>query len=374
MRRLTVGQSFFLDAVRFAAAAMVVQFHNLSFLFNLSGASHLTERHIPLLGFVGVTIFFILSGFVIAYTVSRKATAPGGYTLGTYLVERFSRIYAVLAPAVVVVTLIDILVEKRFFPTLETNTEPLNIAATLFLVNGFVPPGGSSGVAPIILGLEPVWSLTFEVCFYVVFGLVVLRAGFRRHPVARLAALAATLFFLSRLPYTALMACTWLAGVLGAHLFTREADTARVARRGLIGAALIAGAAAAALAGGLSPAHRQWAYIALLAAAFHALFVASGFLAVGPRLAGAAKFLASYSYSMYLLHYILLDVAYNILFDVRAVQRLGPAATGAFVLALFVGVNAICFLFSLATERQTPRLRRFLLGAPAAGAGAPSPT
>lgn len=46
-----------------------------------------------------VIVFFVLSGYVIAATVERKREL--GLTLREYYIDRFSRIYCVLIPAVI---------------------------------------------------------------------------------------------------------------------------------------------------------------------------------------------------------------------------------------------------------------------------------
>ena len=368
MKKLTDSQSFFLNAVRFVAAAMVVMYHGFCGFFNRVGVDRHTEPYYERLGFVGVSTFFILSGFVIAYTVARKASAPGGYSLKTYLIERVSRIYIVLIPALAAVVLVDIFLLKRVSPDLDFCVSPRTIFAALLMVNNVTVFGENVAFTPTIYGMEPAWSLAFEMCFYVLFGLIVLFSDPRRYRPAKIVALVATLVFLSRLPLAFLMSYNWLLGVLGVYLLPRDIMLKRSACIGLMGAVILATAGVLALAGGQAALQNNWISISLLAAVFYALFMASGTFAIGARLGAAAKFLASYSYSMYLLHYTLLNVAYDYLFDVQVIYAKGPAARVLFLTSLFLAINALSFLFSLATEKNTSRLRKLLLHAPEAPA------
>jgi peptidoglycan/LPS O-acetylase OafA/YrhL len=81
-----------LDLLRAVAAQMVCVGHALNF----GGLGSTTAPSI------GVLIFFVLSGFVIAYTLQSK-TDRGEYSLGRYAIERFSRIYCAYFPAMLLI-------------------------------------------------------------------------------------------------------------------------------------------------------------------------------------------------------------------------------------------------------------------------------
>ena len=51
-------------------------------------------------GFVGVDVFFVISGFVITATLRREFAATGGIRFGSFYLRRFKR----LAPALAVMT------------------------------------------------------------------------------------------------------------------------------------------------------------------------------------------------------------------------------------------------------------------------------
>ena len=57
-------------------------------------------------------VFFVLSGYVIASTVERKREL--GITLNSYYLDRFSRIYSVLIPAIILTVLLDAIGAQLF--------------------------------------------------------------------------------------------------------------------------------------------------------------------------------------------------------------------------------------------------------------------
>jgi peptidoglycan/LPS O-acetylase OafA/YrhL len=96
-QRLPAPLSIYLDLVRFGAAMVVFLGHVASlrltggFLWQLG--PYTTEA---------VTVFFVLSGFVIAYT-----TEQGETSARSYAVARAARIYSVALPALVLTFALD---------------------------------------------------------------------------------------------------------------------------------------------------------------------------------------------------------------------------------------------------------------------------
>ena len=89
--------SITLDLLRAAAAQAVCVGHAINFG---SGAT------ITLAPVVGVLVFFVLSGFVIAHTLTTKSVDPR-YGLIEFGIERFARIYSAFFPAVVFIAVVD---------------------------------------------------------------------------------------------------------------------------------------------------------------------------------------------------------------------------------------------------------------------------
>ena len=94
-----------LDLIRMAAAQAVCFGHAISFFGVLPS---LQPPHAPYLQNCAVQVFFVLSGFVIAYSLASRAGDPG-YGFPEYFIDRWSRIYSAYLPALVVVVAIDYL-------------------------------------------------------------------------------------------------------------------------------------------------------------------------------------------------------------------------------------------------------------------------
>jgi peptidoglycan/LPS O-acetylase OafA/YrhL len=96
MRRLPNSCSLLLDLVRFSAALMVAIGHITQTFFS----SHWPDLTDPAVEAVGV--FFVLSGFVIRYVTRLKYAR-----IGEYWIDRASRIYSVIMPAILFTLLAD---------------------------------------------------------------------------------------------------------------------------------------------------------------------------------------------------------------------------------------------------------------------------
>jgi peptidoglycan/LPS O-acetylase OafA/YrhL len=99
--------------------------------------------------YTGVTLFFVLSGFLISWRYYGKVEASGRY-VWNYFINRFARIY----PVYFLVLTLVVLLLKNFDPVFLLQNYTLT--HTLF----FIFP--SHGVA-----IDPSWSLTVEECFYI---------------------------------------------------------------------------------------------------------------------------------------------------------------------------------------------------------------
>ncbi len=125
---------------------------------------------------IGVTLFFVLSGFVITWRYERQAQAPGSY-LRNYFVNRFARIYP-LYFALVVPTML-----------LWGERSPRVWFWNLTVFSCFHS------------GIPQAWSLRVEECFYLCAPLVFL--AWRRHPALPLgiaAVVLASLYPVASLP------------------------------------------------------------------------------------------------------------------------------------------------------------------------------
>lgn len=155
-----------LTGARFLAALWVVVYHYaLEFRFpSLRGGElhYLLGPHTPLdvlilQGHLAVDFFFLLSGFILAYTyVSADGTAYGGAR--AFWVARVARIYPVYLLGLVL----------DFWPYVSRGANPLSVAASgvshLLMLQAWIPPTQAWN--------QPSWSLSVEAFFYALFPLL----------------------------------------------------------------------------------------------------------------------------------------------------------------------------------------------------------
>ena len=80
-----------LDGLRFLAAFFVAAAHYSAFLLTDPKQPNLFAEIILSMAGLGMTLFFVLSGFVIHYNYREIIAQPGGFK--TFAIARFSRLY-----------------------------------------------------------------------------------------------------------------------------------------------------------------------------------------------------------------------------------------------------------------------------------------
>jgi peptidoglycan/LPS O-acetylase OafA/YrhL len=157
--------SLYLDLVRFLAALAVFVSHLGGYPY---AVKYLVWWRLTAYGTIAVTIFFVLSGYVIAHVVSTSEKDAG-----RYFRARAARLYSVLLLALILTFLLDKL-GMTLHPALYSVKNVLwnpeswkGYLATLFLVAEY----------PIFHGIAagtnaPLWSLSFEATYYVIAGLI----------------------------------------------------------------------------------------------------------------------------------------------------------------------------------------------------------
>lgn len=171
-----------LTGIRFIAALHVVLFHYLNpARLDLAHPAHYATYHLIRYGYVGVSVFFVLSGFVLAYNYPFFDTRADRRRFWR---ARFARIYPLYLAALLL-------------------SLPIFISYTQFgSLFDVIKAGGKVGIEAALLnawtpwtscGINcPGWSLSAEAFFYVVFPFII--PAFRRLGSRRLLALAAGLW------------------------------------------------------------------------------------------------------------------------------------------------------------------------------------
>lgn len=158
--------SIYLDLIRFVAAIAVFFAHAPSFIggyfWQLASFGH-----------QAVVVFFLLSGFVIAYVVEKKEK-----NLSTYIINRASRIYSVAIPAIILawfVYKVGMEVRPEIFSNFNVSYHYSNwtfLSALSFTNQAWV------GVN--VFANPPYWSLSYEVLFYVFFAVIHYLTGIKK--------------------------------------------------------------------------------------------------------------------------------------------------------------------------------------------------
>src|SRR5262249_18727151 len=98
--RFSANGQVFVHLLRATAAQIVVIGHSGSAWGVLQ---FLEPPYAPYMQNLGVLVFFTISGFVICYSTMTKRAVDPSYSFADYFVERFTRIYCGLIPALLFV-------------------------------------------------------------------------------------------------------------------------------------------------------------------------------------------------------------------------------------------------------------------------------
>jgi peptidoglycan/LPS O-acetylase OafA/YrhL len=165
---ITYSGSLFLDVYRFTLALLVLVGHVSTASFSTGWPLLMKPASISVYG------FFVLSGFMM-----RHVTATRERTGFRYSIARISRMYSVVIPAIALTLLVDVVArhaDPAFLATVPHASDNLLRRAVwngLFL--------SQIWKRWMILGVNlPLWSLGYEVPYYVLFGLFTFLRGWRR--------------------------------------------------------------------------------------------------------------------------------------------------------------------------------------------------
>ncbi len=294
----------FLDILRAFAANLVLFGHGS----NIFG----TGLRIPT-GIIGVSIFFILSGFLILQSSVSRLQRPGPY-FAPYIIDRFARIFTAYVPALIFVAIVNAVIDLGQWGQAGIATGPVAFLGNLLLLQDYPLFQAASHVVGDALyvrpynGAEPFWTVSIEFWIYVVFGL----GFFGLMARERINLLAGLVLGAIALPVAAWNAAAgggngltlvWLFGAAAAHVWvTAGHRSTHKVQLGLI----VGLAAAVCLAGrGLKT---GWNFQDLgMAACIVLVFISGVSIMEGLRplpqlVRRACAVLASYSYSLYLVH------------------------------------------------------------------------
>jgi len=295
---MTQALSLYLDALRFGAAFTV-------FLSHWAGARYSGGLFWRVMGYgrTSVIVFFVLSGFIIAWVTETRERTFEDYTF-----SRIARLYSVMIPAFLLSAALDCLgiaIDPQLYgPILRLSPAEQFSGYALSLV--FL---GESWRLAVLPGCNvPFWSLNYEAWYYVLFGAALFLRG--RHRIMAIVAAA-----LLCGPKILLLLPIWLMGLLAwrwrATLSARQGAT-------LVFAAVAAFVALEVLGGRqlFDEAATPWlpfsysAYdyvVGALVAVFITALANTPLRLPGDREQRLIRWLAGTSFGLYLYHYPLLN-------------------------------------------------------------------
>ncbi len=347
--------SYYLNLVRFLAAIIVLLSHYAYPHF--TDGDYLIIRELNL-GSDAVVLFFVLSGLVIAYSAEQKDK-----NINTYFFNRFTRLYSVAVPAVILTYILD-QIGSSFDPDAYYGFwyNPLSFGEMLFTGLTF---SGEWGIAAERLGTNgPYWSLSYEFMYYLMFGFFVFTKG-----AMRIFALILAVFLAG--PRVLLLMPIWVMGCWVYSKIRSGIDLDRKTRSLLIFGPLVV--YALSLAYGvpeklITITHNLlgqsftnvvlrfsneflWNNFIGILIALHFVGMASIKKEV-PSWKDTVTWLSGATFSIYLVHYPVLQLVDELINDT-------PPSIYRDVFLLFSSL-AVCFIFAQLFERPLGRFRRML--------------
>lgn len=329
-----------LDLLRALAAQAVCVGHAINFF-----RGDWMPTSLPLMQNLGVLLFFVLSGFLIAHTLQKKAINPE-YGFFQYAAERFTRIYSGLVPSLAFIMLCDTIIGQR--------DSFLSLLANLLMNEGY------RGVFPNALPREPfgsapqLWTLAIEWHIYLFAG----SAFFLLMHRGRSVLLVAVLLFYGQTPIHYLLGAYQADGV-GRGLFALwlgGAATHPLISRLRIGRTPAMLIAVLAFSVCLAQTQRGEEYsflaYALLLVAFVGLVSWSQQTNTIAKLTSERiRFFADYSFTLYLTHHTVMVV----------IKTFFPESGAMGFVAAVTTANVLAILLAEIGEKQHRKLLAMIL-------------
>ena len=355
------------DLMRFLAAVTVVWAHVWGVLTPFDDTATGIWKAVYISAGFGqdaVRVFFIISGYWITASILRKS-GKGSWTWPSYFIDRFSRLWLVLIPALLIGLALDysgrfVLDLPRYSDFDFVTMKDVDIATSLtpeaffgnltFLQTVYVPTFGSNA---------PLWSLTNEFWYYIWFpALLFMFRG--KLSIMTLVTLATMVLF-----YNSGVTSAFLIWLLGSAVYvvTNRIGATWRTKPALVRNSAVAASLALFLAT-LAATH-LWSVSWLV----DGLIVGIGFsilltviiafdVGIPKILHSGSAYGAKASYSLYLIHFPLMLFLASTVFAGQVFVA-GPFALMA-AIGLTLALVAFGWLFGMATEAHTGKVRNYL--------------
>ncbi|MGJ0353777.1 acyltransferase family protein [Aliarcobacter cryaerophilus] len=353
MIKMNYIQSISLDMLRVFAVQLVLIGHALSYfgLIQLNGVIQNTA----------VVLFFILSGTVISYSTFYKKHIDDNYSFKEYFIDRFSRIFTALFPSLIFILVIDLIqiyyVENKnygYFNALDLKT----FIGNLFMLQDYPIFHISNKVFDTDIFLtsfgsgRPLWTLAIEWWLYMAFGLIFfyfIKQFSIKHIPLLLIFLVVPLYnsFYGRGDSLTLF---WMGGLIITIMIFKYSIVASKALSiffMLILPLLILLR--------LYIKHQAYDLVYVTLIIFFIYFYLSFFSTINytsEKLKKIIHFFASYAFTLYLIHYSILDFMYFFLDKNNAIKL--------FIISIIVS-NFLAFVLAYFTEIKYKKVRIFMI-------------
>ena len=290
--------------LRFLAASLVVFSHcMLAIDLYFKGHVSKSELYFANVGGVGVHVFFVISGFIMIYTSFVDKTRK--FAPANFFVRRFIRIF----PIYWVYCASYLTVHQSLFGYYELSLG--DIVKTLLLLPGY---------SPLIIG--PAWTLSFELYFYLCFGFFMILGplkGLVTMTLFYLASIAIQLYFHSDNAafhlVTDSLLIEFLAGAWIGYFFVSGISIRRCLSSGLLFLAIAGFVSGFVFGYHRLPSILIWGVPSTFLVGGCVFGEKNGHLAT---IVQRCSFLGDSSYSLYLIHILLIDIFFRAFLAVSA--------------------------------------------------------
>ncbi len=371
----------FLDLSRWAAAAIVFISHLRNPLFLSYGNIDPDEINIfiQIWYFItgwageGVIIFFVLSGLLVGASGYEKIRI-GKFSTGNYLIDRVSRLYVAIIPALILSYTFDyfgstflsnvgfwdhshpMINEKIDSAPFESKLNFENFTANFFMLQHFFFDTLGSN--------SPLWTISAEFWFYIIFGVFgLLKLGQSKEITVLLCLFILIFLYFFRLEFILLLGY-WLVGVFAGAIkpnnIIKPIYAFLLVLSALVFSRFFINSSSSSL---------EVVIINYMVAISYGLLILSmrgkkmNYLI---KFASLNKFLASFSFSLYLLHFPLMLFLLAVLSNFQYFSQIafGYSPTDSLGLGIyFLLIILIClfsYIFSLFTEKKTYLVRNWM--------------
>ncbi len=347
---LNESSSWFMDVIRGVSSQLVLFGHGISFVRIMP---YLLPPYIPFLQNIAVVCFFFMSGFLISSSVFRKRK-QGNYGFGEYWIERFSRIYSAFIPCLLFTLVVDLISIQlapdlySYYPAFDLKT----FVGNLFMFQDFpyffnkLTSFGSN---------RPLWTLGIEWWLYMAFGFAFL---FHAKNWKIICFKILILIPLLIVPIHSLqgrgkgLTLVWVWGALGSLLFKKILTNKYTNIKTALFIALVATGLSISklMRTKIAYGPKIGFYISLSLLAWLVVLHLWDFK-LPVKVKKTTTFIASYSFTLYLIHYPLMDS-----FRVALANEL--SATNIFILS-FIVCNLIAWVMASFTELKYKMISNF---------------